>query len=125
MQLTSFIIIGVINTLVDICSYALLVGLGTPLLIAIFISTSLGLACSYILNSKFTFRSAGHSIASFLAVTLFGLWVIQPLIISGAQHLFSLHTTLELTIAKLFATATTMVWNFCWYRTKVFANTTR
>ena len=120
-QLISFGLIGLLNTLIDIGSYTLLLSIGSPLVVAIFVSTSLGLACSYTLNRQLTFHSRRHSVGRFLFVTLIGLWVLQPLIILGGQQLFSFTTTLQLTVMKLLATGITMVWNFAWYKTNVFA----
>lgn len=121
-QVISFGAIGILNTAIDIGSYAALITFGTPLIIAIFISTSLGLLSSYVLNRRLTFH-ASHTTATlvrFLAVTLAGLWVLQPLIIFGLSQAFSLHSVAALTTAKLAATAVTLVWNFCWYRLKIF-----
>ena len=122
-QALAFGIIGCINTGIDVGSYTLLLLAGVPVICAIIIATSLGLASSYALNRRFTFCGSQHSrrsIIAFLSVTLVGLWVLQPSIIFGLTTLLSLHGVFELTIAKLIATGVSMVWNFFWYRTVVF-----
>lgn len=122
-QLVSFGSVGVINTVIDVGSYAALVALGAPLFGAIFVATSLGLLSSYFLNHRFTFEQTAHrssTLIHFLVVTLTGLWLLQPLMIFSLTTIFSLHSVAALTAAKLAATAVTLVWNFCWYRTKVF-----
>lgn len=123
-QVLRFGVVGVINTLVDITSFVVLIHLGVALWVAIFISTSLGLLCSFALNRSFVFRSSGRTdmrtIGLFLAVTCFGLWVMQPLIIQGLAVVFSDSSDLALSVFKLVATGFTMVWNFFWYRSAIF-----
>lgn len=123
-QIVSFGIIGVINTVVDIGSYTALITAHVPLAAAIFLSTSLGLICSYTLNLRFTFehqKATTRSAISFVTVTLFGLWIIQPAVIFGLTAIFSLDNTSELVMAKLLGTVVTMIWNFLWYKNRVFA----
>ncbi len=115
-QITRFIAVGTINTLIDVTSYAILIRIGLPLWLAILISTTLGMACSYMLNRSFTFNTKRQPILQFLAITLTGLWLIQPVIIYSLASLLDLKTTTQLTVAKLIATGFSMVWNFVGYR---------
>lgn len=122
-QVVRFGLVGVINTAVDVGAFAALVFLGVHSLVAIFISTTLGLLCSFLLNRSFVFgakHTSARTIASFLLVTCSGLWILQPLIIEGLALMLDTRTALALTIFKLLATAVTMIWNFIWYRAKVF-----
>jgi putative flippase GtrA len=101
------------------------VNFGSELLIANIISTSVALAFSFFANRFFTFKSQGKKrtqIFAFLIVTLFGLWVIQPIIIllsmSILEQLFS--SSLLLLIAKLIAVVFSMTWNYLLYDLLVF-----
>ena len=126
----SFLIIGVINTLVDISIYTLLVQLQIlPIFLANFVSTSAGIGCSYLLNRKFTFqqqsRSGKRSFALFFVITAFGLWVLQPIVIflvDGvlAGRNWSIPDILLTLFPKLVATGVTLVWNFVLYDKIVF-----
>lgn len=130
----SFLIIGVINTLVDIVIYTLLVQLHIlPIFLANFVSTSVGIGCSFILNRKFTFQQQGsssrRSFAVFFVITAFGLWVLQPIVIflvdgvlSGRN--WSIPDVLLTLLPKLVATGFTLVWNFVLYDRIVFRNKT-
>lgn len=124
-QLVSFGIIGGINTAIDTGSYALLLSLGAPLVPATICATTLGLASSLVLNRRFTFKEEAaltpRTTAKFFAVTLVGLWVLQPAIIVALRDALSIKNVGGLLLIKLAATAVSMVWNFCWYRWYVFA----
>lgn len=126
-QVTRFGLIGVINTLVDIGSYTVLIYTGLPLLAAIVTSTSLGLLTSYVLNGRYTFSGSNQrdraTFARFLLVSGFGLWVLQPVVIVLLSHLSAATQPLQLVLIKCFATGVTMIWNFCWYKYRVFAAT--
>lgn len=115
-KLIRFLLVGSINTAVDILSYWCLLSIGTPLIISIVISTTLGMGCSYALNRRWTFQATHHAVVPFVVITLIGLWVLQPLIITALSHLFWLTTQAELTMAKLMATGASLVWNFMWYQ---------
>lgn len=122
-QVVRFGLVGIINTTVDVGSFVALVYLGVPSLVAIFVSTSLGLLCSFALNRSFVFgasQTSRQTVALFLLVTCFGLWILQPLVIEGLALLLRNNSELALSGYKLIATGVTMVWNFYWYRSKVF-----
>lgn len=131
-----FGLIGLINTGIDISIYLLLLHIHIPIIIANTISTSIALLLSYNLNKRFTYQDNNTNkanFARFLIVTLTGLWLLQPLVIhaslgllhsgtiehsfggfyAGAQAYFNL-------IAKLVATAVTLVWNYVLYSKFVF-----
>jgi len=78
-------------------------------------------------NKKFTFKNNDKTqvkqFVVFLAITLIGLWVIQPLVISGIELTiasFTINSSLKLIIAKLFATVASLIWNYLMYRRFVF-----
>lgn len=115
-QLTTFAAIGVLNTAIDITIYTLLIWLTVPLLLAIIMSTTIGMICSYLLNRRFTFKTDRQPIVQFIGITLTGLWILQPIVIWLLIQLFGITDTFGLTIAKLVATSVSLVWNFVWYK---------
>lgn len=115
-QLTTFAVIGALNTAVDVTIYTLLIWLTAPLLLAVIISTTAGMICSYVLNRRFTFKTSRQPIVQFIGITITGLWVLQPVIIWLLIQLFGITSTLGLSMAKLAATSISLMWNFVWYR---------
>lgn len=120
-----FGLVGVINTVFDFSVLFGLVFFGFDKIIANYISTTLAFILSFSLNRSYTFKSHGamkKQIIPFLTVTLFGLWVIQPLLIwllgPLVQPLFS--EPISLLVLKVIATAVTMVWNYILYKRVVF-----
>jgi len=124
--------VGSLNTFVDLSIYALLTGAHLSIFVANIFSTSCGLVVSYLLNRSFTFKSNGENrkkeIVLFLGVTLFGLWVIQPLVIFLVIHLFGswftfLPDTIERLVPKCLAIGVALVWNYILYNKVVFKYT--
>ncbi len=59
----------------------------------------------------------------FLAITLFGLWVLQNMIIVGFKAVFGpliVSPDATLLVGKLLATCASLVWNYLMYRKFVF-----
>lgn len=128
--------IGVFNTALDVSLFLLFRHLGLSILLANILSTSIALLGSYFLNKRFTFNAQSTSrqtLPLFLAVTLAGLWILQPIIIKLV--LLILHTAIITQIlgsvfqrpgryyellAKLSATPATLIWNFLLYKHVVF-----
>ena len=125
-----FGLVGVINTAIDFGILFLLVkAFNLPAIGSNYISTSVALVFSFFANKKFTFKNNSSNqvkqFAVFLAITLIGLWIIQPLIINGSEILFekiALNTDLSLLISKLLATIASLIWNYLMYRKFVFAD---
>lgn len=126
-----FVLVGGMNTLVDITLYGLLAWLGLSIIVANFVSTSVGVLVSYVLNKNFTFQVNNNrsikQMAVFLVVTLFGLWAIQPVIILAStpiiENVFSfLPTKLMIMAPKCIATGVTLIWNYMWYSKIIFKN---
>jgi putative flippase GtrA len=122
-----FALVGVVNTAIDFVLFGLLSLLGTPLLVANFVSTSCGMTFSYLANRSWTFRSAAsvrRSLAPFLLVTATGLWLVQPVVIALVARVLTdsgLGVDLRtIWIPKAAAIGVGMVWNFAWYRWVVF-----
>lgn len=122
-----FLIVGGANTAIDFGVLFLLTTMGLGVWPANTISTSVALVFSFFANRAFTFKAIGRSATQvfwFIAVTLCGLWVLQPLVILGATEIFSSASTrsaLLLFGAKVLATCVTLAWNFVLYKKLVFA----
>lgn len=125
-----FAIVGGANTVVDFGLLFLLTHLGLPEIVSNYISTGVSFIISFFANKKFTFKDNSKSnskqVILFCVVTLFGLWVVQPIIIKylvpAILSLLNLSFSSEfnLLLAKAFATGVTMVWNYCLYARVVF-----
>ena len=121
-----FAVVGILNTAVDVVLLFALTWAGLPVVLANVISTSVALGVSFLLNRSYTFRDDGHrgrQLALFLAVTLFGLWVLQPIIIYLCALTLTLDAGLELLIGKLAATVVSTIWNYVLYSRLVFRAT--
>jgi putative flippase GtrA len=136
-QFIRFCIVGAINTSVDVSLFTFLHIHHMALILANICSTTLGLLISLFLNYKFTFRSllSKTKIVIYFAVTVFGLWVMQPIfislviaiishtkIVSGLLHSIGHVNIISNVIAKLFSISITLVWNYAWYSKVVFKN---
>ncbi len=139
-----FVIVGVINTLIDFGILFILVALGLPTIASNFVSTSVAMIFSFFANKSFTFKDTGQKtvkhIALFFIITIFGLWVIQPIIIEGINLILGPWFTescivglfgdllgswfkasyLVLFIGKVLATVATLIWNYLMYSRFVF-----
>ncbi len=121
-----FAIVGGANTTIDFTILFILVSLGLSATISNLISTSLALGFSFYANKKFTFKNNTTNksqLIYFLIITLFSLWVIQPLIINGVKLLLSqsaINSYVILFVGKIIATVATLIWNYLLYRKFVF-----
>ena len=126
-QIGRFAIVGTANTIIDFGLLFLLTFLGLPKLAANTVSTGTAFVFSFFAKKKYTFKSTSknikYEIVSFVIVTLFGLWVIQNGMIWLTTPLIKNLITNEqisLFVAKLFATAVSLIWNYCLYERIVF-----
>ena len=126
-QLIRFGLIGIINTALDFGLLFILKSIGLMATTANIFSTSIAFVFSFFANKKYTFRSSGTNIVRemilFVAVTLFGLWVLQTGVIwLVLPHLSKLLRSSEmgLLVTKLIATAVSMTWNYILYDKLVF-----
>ena len=121
-----FALVGVVNTLIDFVLFTVLTAAGVGILAANTVSTSSGMAFSFFVNRAWSFRSerpARETVVPFLAVTLFGLWVLHPLVILGTAAVgrhFGHEGDAVLWIGKAAAIAVGLLWNFTWYDRVVF-----
>ena len=123
-----FTIVGSINTVID---FSILFTLATlfnvPKELANFISTFVAFLFSFFANKKYTFKSTSKNLKKqfllFTIVTLFGLWVIQTIIITAITPVFTnlgINKPAALLISKLIATAASLIWNYTLYSRVVF-----
>lgn len=126
-QIGRFAIVGTINTIIDFGLLFSLTFLGLPKLAANTVSTGTAFVFSFFANKKYTFKSTSknikYEIVSFVIITLFGLWVLQNAMIWLTTPLiksFITNEQISLFAAKLFATAVSLIWNYCLYERIVF-----
>lgn len=122
-----FAIVGVANTAVDFIILFVLVALGLDKIPANYISTGIAFIFSFFVNKSFTFKHKGGNVkkqfAVFIAVTIVGLWILQPLIITGVDFILSPTGWADpviLFVAKVVATVGSMIWNYLFYSRLVF-----
>lgn len=129
-EMVRFGMVGVINTVVDFGSlFVLATIVGVPVFLANVLSTTTALCVSYILNKRAVFRDADmhnrRQVLLFVVVTLFGIWVLQGFVIGAVSTLLWVATNVDpvasLFIAKLTATAVSLMWNYIWYSRVVFS----
>ena len=126
-QLARFGVVGVANTALDFGLLFILKSFGLPVELANIGSTTIAFVFSFFANKKYTFKTSGTSVVRemilFVIVTLFGLWVLQTLIITLTLPWLTDLTSqsnLALLIAKLLATVASMTWNYILYTLVVF-----
>ena len=124
-----FGIIGVINTALDFGLLFVFSSLfGVPRGFANMLSTSISFIFSFFANKRYTFKSSSkenivREMILFTVVTLFGLWVIQGLIIHFLTPvIMNVGFTEELALlaSKLVATVASLIWNYLLYSRVVF-----
>ncbi|MBR6736413.1 MAG: GtrA family protein [Oscillospiraceae bacterium] len=117
-RFVKFGITGVMNTAVDFFVFTVLSWVGVGIYLAQVISYSAGMLNSYIVNRKWTFQSKGSFVSAqmikFVVVNL-ALLCVSLVVLKTATG-FGLHKL----IAKLCATAVTMVLGFIINRLWVF-----
>lgn len=127
-QKVRFLLVGGINTAIDFGLLFLLRSFGLPVITSNIISTTAAFCFSFFANKKYTFKTTDTNIVReivfFVAITLFGLWVLQTVVIYVVTAAFSglnIPESLTLLIAKLVATVVSLVWNYTMYSRVVFA----
>ena len=126
-QKVRFLLVGGTSTIIDFGLLFFAASAGTPVLMANIISTGVAFCFSFLANKNYTFKTHGtnlkREISLFVIVTLFGLWVIQTVIIGAATPVIAIATTnsnIQLLIAKFLATVATTIWNYVLYSRVVF-----
>ena len=125
-KLLRFALVGGINTAIDIGLLFGLTTLGLPKLAANTVSTGTAFIFSFFANKSYTFRAQGNvrrQLILFVVVTLAGLWGLQNVVIFCVSPILAslIHAdSLVLLLAKIIATGTSLVWNYCLYDRVVF-----
>lgn len=119
---------GIINTALDIGILFVLKSLGVPVSYANVVSTSVAFCFSFFANKLYTFNGREGNVVRqmtlFIVVTLFGLWVLQTIVIQLTLPLWGTlfsNGQLALLAAKLAATIVSLSWNYILYEKLVFA----
>jgi putative flippase GtrA len=136
-----FGLVGILNTLLDIVLVNVLTQLaGMDLVLAGIISGTVAMINSFIFNQRFTFKVKKVSPVQtlyFFAITMFGLYVIRPLILqlftkqwlTPGEFVYSVTSSLSLPFSRSFdinnfalgmAILVVLVYNFLMYRRFVF-----
>jgi putative flippase GtrA len=125
-----FASVGVVNTLVDFVIFLVLVTVGMATVPANALSTTAGMAVSFLGNRRFVFGATDNKVREmvlFLAVCGTGIWVIQPLVIVGLSTALewagSPADVLVAAVAKAGGIVVAAVWNFVLYGRLVFRRT--
>ena len=126
-QKLKFGLVGIANTALDFAILFLLVNFGLDRIPANYISTGISFIFSFFVNRSFTFKSKNGNVkkqfALFLVITMFGLWVLQPIVIAAVSEALEpagLASAVTLFLAKLLATVVSLVWNYIMYARFVF-----
>ena len=125
-----FSVIGGINTALDFIILFVLTSFSVKIFIANIFSTGITFIISFLMNKKITFKSVSNNkkelireMVLFVLVTLFGLWVIQNIVISTAMPIFEnlfKNKQISLLLSKFIATIFSLIWNFILYKKVVF-----
>lgn len=126
-QVVRYAVVGFGNTAIDFGLLFLLKSLGIPIELANICSTGVAFVFSFFANKKYTFKTTDTNVAReislFIIVTLFGLWVLQTIVINltmpMATHIVH-NQNIALLITKLVATIVSLVWNYILYSKVVF-----
>ena len=101
--------------------------LGLDKIVANIVSSTTAFVFSFFANKKYTFQTTDTNIRRemilFVVVTLFGLWVLQNLVIWLVMPLATtlfLNDSYALIASKLLATVVSMTWNYLLYSKLVF-----
>jgi putative flippase GtrA len=126
-QVVRYGVVGFVNTAIDFGLLFLLKSLGFPVELANVCSTGTAFVFSFFANKKITFKTTDTSVVRemvlFVIVTLFGLWVLQTIVINLTMPLAKQivgDQNIALLLAKLIATAVSLVWNYVLYSKLVF-----
>ncbi len=128
---SKFLVVGSINTLVDIIFFFIFANLLliNPIVSNIF-STSIAMCLSFYLNHYMVFQSnkkKSQTVLSFMIITIFNVWVIQSLVIyltinimKNLSYLQAHHWSINL-LAKLSGICVSFLLNFVMYK-RIFHN---
>lgn len=126
-QVVRYGVVGFVNTAIDFGLLFLLKSMGIPIELANVCSTGVAFIFSFFANKKYTFKTTDTNVAKeiilFILVTLFGLWVLQTIVINLTMPFadrFVHNQNIALLLAKLLATIVSLIWNYALYSRVVF-----
>ena len=126
-QKARFGLVGSMSTAIDFGLLFFFRSFGLPSVGANVISTTTAFLFSFTANKKYTFKTQGTNVKRelilFTIVTLFGLWVIQSIVIWLLEpwiEALGMTSNMCLLTAKLIATGVTLIWNYYLYSRVVF-----
>ncbi len=140
-----FGVVGILNTAIDFAIYNILSGIvGLTLVQSNIVSTTIAMTFSFLANRHVVFKGANQAsvhrqILLFLAVTGFGLYILQtgtiklltevwlaPLaLVLALAHMLGISAHDQFIIkngAKAIATMVSLTWNYIMYKKVVFKN---
>lgn len=122
-----YLFVGGFNTALDFVLLFFFVGLGLDKIPANYLSTGVAMVVSFFANKSYTFKDTSEKkkrqFVLFIAVTVIGMWVIQPIVIWFSSVILASYVsnaTISLFIAKVIATGASLVWNYALYSRVVF-----
>lgn len=123
-----FVIVGGLSTVIDFGILFIAVAFGIPVVVSNFISTSIASIFNFFAHKTFTYsvqdKTNTKHVVSYLAVTLSGLWILQPSVITICIKVltgdWSTTNQLAILIAKILATVASTLWSYYLYRKFVF-----
>lgn len=121
-----FVIVGVLNTIIDFGLINLLSIFGLNLIVANTFSTGTAMLFSFFVNKKWTFNADGNyikQIVLFFIFTAIGIWVIQNLflyLITKYIPSFGIDDIIFNNMAKILASIPSLIWNYFTYNYFVF-----
>lgn len=121
-----FVIVGVLNTIIDFGLINLLSIFGLNLIVANTFSTGTAMLFSFFVNKKWTFNADGNyikQIVLFFIFTAIGIWGIQNLflyLITKYIPSFGIDDIIFNNMAKILASIPSLIWNYFTYNYFVF-----
>ncbi len=125
IQFLKFVLIGVMNTLIDLGIYTLLTAvIGVPLIPANIVSYTCGVLNSYFWNSRWTFKQTQKrtvlTFVLFIIVNLVSLGVSTLVLSLCNQNIHIANEFWQLIVCKVIATACSLIVNFIGNKLIVF-----
>lgn len=148
LQVSKFVVVGILNTLIDLLGFNLLRKFTKQkTVVASYISSTVAMINSYVLNKFWTFQSgtsganAASEAAKFLFTTVIGIYIIHNGLVWFFSEKFTFFSDLAYKItqklpvlnklskrfvcdnvAKVAGIGGSLVWNFLFYKFWVFAS---
>lgn len=126
VHFSKFLLVGSLNTLIDLCLYFVLANLSHVLPVAAnLLSTGITMCISFYLNHHFVFKSTKkkqQTMFHFVGATLFNVWGVQSVVIFLVIHVFGQfawltnHQWTLNVLAKLAGVSVSFILNYFMYK---------